>query len=525
MSINRWFDLSELDAKLDRRVGVNGSAYLDLTFKSEAAFERHLTADRASVVARSGWVKADEVPAIRHYGEFRDISEIGSAIETIFDPQEVERFIVGREDLRQGEILEGVDRPVYVAKEHIDQSMQHLPDMIRVRALELIEKARERQQNVKGASLGATGGKLYELAQKVSQHLDQNMATSFMRVAAVRHDPETLDQIKQYLADDSDQSRNSLEDILACVDMQEASLREARKNAIAMGYSPDEIENTAIAEYIQVLPDARDIVLDLDAPQAKAAPLSSGFMRDVHGFRFEVSADTTTLAAREYQARLSAAMDFMADTFGMDPADLFPANTRIRVVQGMANDRQRGVQISIKRTGKDAMGEDFVDQANAIVFSQATLGTALHEMVHGLSRRLGDDPVKYDEIIHGSGLMDAMNNAVAEGKMRGIRSLHDNDYVDYLVEPEEVFARMVENALRTRCLEMHGNLDPLGGHAVSGHHLNYAPLDSDTMERTIMVVRNFGEARGVMKETVIPPPVESVSAQPGAASRAKIGGR
>ena len=34
-----------------------------------------------------------------------------------------------------------------------------------------------------------------------------------------------------------------------------------------------------------------------------------------------------------------------------------------------------------------------MDASGAIVFSQATLGTALHEMCHGLSRRLGDDPV------------------------------------------------------------------------------------------------------------------------------------
>lgn len=525
MSIKRWFDLTNEGAKLDRKISETGSAYLELTFSNADAMEDRLAAGRIEAVALNGWVKPEDGLSIRHYGEFRDFTEIARSLAVVFDDDAVSKAIAPRDELRQGEVLEGVDRPIYVGKEHIDQSMKHLPDAIRARALDMIEKARERQISFKGASLGATGGKLWELAERVSASLSDGMSTHFAKIAAVRYDDETIAQIERLTGIDTDAARNELEDVLRRIDLDGYQLREARKNALALGYSPETVEAVAAAEYIQSLPDARDLVLDLDRPQAVSAPLSEGFRREVHGFRFEVSADTTTLAAREYQARLSSAISFVADTFGMEPSEVFPANTRIRVVQGMANQSMRGAQYSQTRTGKDTAGDEFVDQSNAIVFAQSTVGTALHEIAHGLSRRLGDDPVKYDEIIHGSGLMEAMDGTLAEGKMRGLRSLDDEKYVAYLRDPEEVFARLVENALRTRCLEMHGNLDRLGGHAVAGHHINYAPLDADVKDRTIQVVRNFGAARGVMTELSVELPDEAVEQQRHAPGRMSMRGR
>lgn len=500
MSIKRWFDLENQGAKIDRRVADNGSGYLELLFHDEAAMNDRLTETRIKAVAQAGWVKPDEGPALRNYGDFRDFTEIARALSAVFDDEVVDRAIAPREALRQGEVLEGVDRPIYVGKEHIDQSLKFLPDTIRSRAIEMIEKARERQLTFRGASLGATGGKLWELAERVSENTSIGLSTSIAKLASARYDDETFDQIEKLASIPTDAARNQLDDILRRIDVEEYLLREVRKEAIAVGRDHDQVEASAAAEYVMAQPDARDLVLDLDPPQAEAAPLSDGFRRDVHGFKFEVSADTTTLAAREYQARLSRAVEFIADTFGMEPSEIFEQNTRIRVVQGLVNRRERGHQIQTTRSGKDFDGQDFVDASGAIVFSQATLGTALHEMCHGLSRRLGDDPAKYDEIIHGSGLMEAFDGLLAEARMNIGYFVEQPEYVEYLRDPEEVFARVLENALRTRCLEQHGTLAPLGGHAISGQHENYAPLDPQIMDRTIQVVRNYGASRGVMAE-------------------------
>lgn len=524
MSIKRWFDLRDEGARLDRKVGANGSGYLELAFHDAEAMDERLTPDRIAAIAQVGWVKPSDAAAVRNYGDFRDFTEIARALSAVFDDETIDRSITSRDELRQGEVLEGVDRPIYVGKEHIDQSLKFLPDTIRSRALDMIEKARERQLTFRGATLGATGGKLWELASRVSESVSIGLATSVAKVAAVRYDEETLDQIEQLVAGGTDASKNQLDDLLRRIEVREHDLREARKDALAFGYEPDQVEALAATEYLMTLPDARDVVLDLDRPQAPVAPLTEGFTRDVHGYKFEVSADTTTLAAREYQARLTSAVGFVADTFGMEPSEVFPPNTRIRVVQGLAQQGYRGVQISQTRSGRGLDGEDYVDQSNAIVFSQATLGTALHEIAHGLSRRLGDDPAKYDEIIHGSGLMEAYDSTLSEGKLRGISELHDTDYSEYLRDPEEVFARMVENALRTRCLELNGNLDPLGGHAIAGHHKTYAPLAPQVMERTIQVVRNYGAGRGVMSE-IAPELPEDTPAQKPATSRLATRGR
>lgn len=509
MSIKRWFDLQDQGAKLDRRVGVNGSGYLELSFHDEAAMDERLVGARVEAVAQAGWVKPEDRPAIRNYGDFRDFTEIARALSVVFDDETVDRAIASREALRQGEVLEGVDRPIYVGKEHIDQSLKFLPDTIRSRAIEMIEKARERQLTFRGASLGATGGKLWELAERVSESTSVGLSTSIAKLASARYDDETFEQIEKLASIPTDAARNQLDDILRRIDVEAYLLREVRKEAIALGRDRDQIEASAAAEYVMAQPDARDLVLDLDPAQAAAAPLSEGFRRDVHGFKFEVSADTTTLAAREYQARLTKAVEFIADTFGMEPSEVFEQNTRIRVVQGLVDRHKRGHQIQTTRSGKDFEGEDFVDASGAVVFSQSTLGTALHEMCHGLSRRLGDDPAKYDEIIHGSGLMEAFDGMLAEARMNISYFAEQPDYVEYLRDPEEVFARVLENALRTRCIEQHGTLAPLGGHAISGHHENYAPLDPQLMERTIQVVRNYGASRGVMTELGLENPEEA----------------
>lgn len=524
MSIKRWFDLANHGARLDRRVSDSGSPHLVMKFKDAEAMAAVLRADNVDAVAQVGWVKAEGELEIQHFGDFRDFTEIARSLAVVFDDDTVSSSIVAREDLKQGEVLEGVDRPIYVGKEHIDHSMKHLPDAIRTRALEMIEKARERQLAFKGASVGATGGKIWELSDKVSEHVGAGFSTVLSQIATMRHDNDVIARISELVGKPTDSAKNEIENILKSVDLDEIGLREYRKTALALGYSRDAVEVIAASEYIQRLSDARDLVLDLDTPQAKPAPISEGYARDVHGFRFEVSADTTTLAAREYQARLTKAVDFIANTFGMEPSDVFPPNTRIRVVQGMANILERGHQVSITRRGKDQSGEDFVDQSNAIVFSQNTLGTALHEMAHALSRRLGDDPAKYDEVIHGSGLMEAMDGNLSEGRMRGVLDLFDEDYTAYLRDPEEVFARMVENALRMRCLDLHGNLDPLGGHAISGHHQNYAPLTPEIMERTIQVVKNYGASRGVMSELSVNVP-EAMPEQRQAAGRLTMRGR
>ncbi|WP_299592514.1 hypothetical protein [uncultured Tateyamaria sp.] len=498
MTIQRWFDLTGESARLDRKISEAGSAYLELTFADSDTMGKCLNEDRLVPVAENGWVKPEDGLSIRHYGDFRDFTDISRSLAVVFEGDVVTNTIVPRDELRQGEVLEGVDRPVYVQKEHIDHSMRFLPDAVRNRALSLIERARGRQSA--SHEIDAGGGELLELARSVSSKVDGKLSTHLAKLAAVRHDEGTISEIRRLVGDDSASARDSLDRTLGAINVDEARLFAIRGEAVAFGYDAESVEEITASEIVTSQPDARQLVMSLDASQAEDAPLSDGFRRDVHGYRFEVSADTTTYAAREYQARLTSTLSFVADTFGVEPSDVLPPNTRIRVVQGLANQRNLGVQHTQTRTGTDSTGEEFVDQSNAIVFSQGTIGIPLHEIVHGLSRRLGDDPSKYDEIIHGSGLAEAMNSTLSEGKLRGVGCMNDEEFTAYLRDPEETLARVVENALRSRCIEQHGSLDPLGGHAIAGHWMNYAPLDADVMDRAIRAVHSFGVSRGVMAD-------------------------
>ena len=500
-TLKRWFDLSGQEAKLDRKVTESGSGYLALSFRDEAGLTAVVTQETVEAIRDAGWVRADErAPQLRNYGTFRDLSEISRSLAPLFGEDEVEAAIVSRDRLRQGEELEGVDRPIYVAKDHIDQSLRHLPDAVRERANALIEMAREQQARFKGASIGVTGGRIWEVGEAVSQSAEISMASAIAKVVAVRFDEDFFGKISKLSQSDDEADRDQLARDLAGVEIDEGALREFRKRALALGRTGADVERTVASSFLTDRRSVASVVLDLDRPRAEPRPLGEGFKREVHGYKFEVSADTTTLAAREYQARLEAAMGYIGTVFGLEPDDLFDANTRIRVVQGMANSSVRGLQIRSVKQGTDQNGQDYSEADGAIIFAQNTAGTALHEMCHALDRRLGDQPDKYDRILHDTGLMTRFEQMISTGQMRGVEELDNLDFVDYLKSEPEVFARLLENALREKCLADTGSLDALGGHAISGHHENYAPTDGETMEQVLRAVRSYGAERGIMPD-------------------------
>lgn len=69
-----------------------------------------LAAGRVEAMVQTGWVKPSEGTSTGNYGDFRDFTEIARALAVVFGDEAVDRSIASREDLRQGEALEGVDR-------------------------------------------------------------------------------------------------------------------------------------------------------------------------------------------------------------------------------------------------------------------------------------------------------------------------------------------------------------------------------------------------------------------------------
>lgn len=76
----------------------------------------------------------------------------------------------------------------------------------------------------------------------------------------------------------------------------------------------------------------------------------------------------------------------------------------------------------------------------------------------------------------------------------------DEDFKQYLLSDEEMFARYFENALRQDCMDRNGNLDAIGGTVISGFKSNYAPLERDKLQIFIEAVRDYGRSIGVVPE-------------------------
>lgn len=492
--MNRWFDLSGSGAKLDRIVDPNGLAYLSLSFSKP--FD---AGDKSAAIGRAGWVVSENGKSIQNHASFRDLSEIGTALQPVFGEETVASSIVAREKLRQGEVLEGVDRPLQVELAYVAGGVQRMADHAQDRVFAQIEAARERLKEKNLASLGPSGGRMSALVEGLSELTGGRPSRIAAQLLHIRHDAEMM-KIVTAAAGGSDvpTAKSDVRELLSSLDDQDGLLTRMEERLKAIYGDIPQMEQVLIGEYMGARRYDGAVVVDFDRVRSNLAEdITVGVRDTVRGYKFEISPDTTTMVGREMQARLEQTLDFIGQTFGMDPSDLLTEKTRFRVVQkaGLSDLGEKG-GYSATSTVRDAEG-DVEFQAGAIVFRPDQISVALHEIGHGFDSNLGDDESKYEAIFGETGLRDAYAAVVSEALL--LDGMNE-DYRQYLLSDEEMFARYFENALRQHCVDQNGDLDAIGGTAISGFKANYAPLERDKLDTFIEAVRDYGRSIGVVPE-------------------------
>lgn len=509
--MNRWFDLSASGAKLDRIVDARGLVSLKLSFA-----EPFDAAGRASAMSRVGWVAGADGKSLQNYATFRDLSEIGTALQAIFGEDVVRAAITARDKLRQGETLMGVDRPLQVEMSYIATGIQRMADHAQDRILAQIEAARVRMKERNLGALGPTGGQFKDLIDRVSSLTEKRPSRVAAQLLLIREDADTMKMVAAAAMDgDAVTAKSDLREILSGLHDSDTRLDNMEKSLRATYGEIPEIEDVLIGDFLLERGSDASVVVDFDRVRSDLSEdLSVGVRDTVRGYRFEISADTTTIIGREMQARLDQALGFIGETFGVDPGDLLTEKTRFRVVQraGQADIGELGGYSASSKV-EDAEG-DVEFQSGAVVFRPDLISVALHEIGHQLDSNLGETEGKYDAILGETGLRDAYAAVVAEAQLRaGIGP----EFSQYLMRDEEMFARYFENALRQHCKDQTGDLDAIGGTAIAGYRSNYAPLASDKLALFLDAVRDYGRSVGVFPEVrqEPPPPTRSASAGPG----------
>lgn len=487
--MNRWFDLSSNGAKLDRLINEKGLAFLQLTFG-----ETFDAANGSDAINRAGWVKGPEGKSLQNFGSYRDLSEIATILQPMFGEDAVSASIVARNQLRQGEVLQGVDRPVHVDFGFIETGIRQMAAMAQDRVMDNVRSARERIAKKKLNSLGPTGGNFAKMVAGVSENSGERRSRIVAKLLPVRYDDTSMG-IVQTALDRGEKGKDvSLTELLASLNGHDKLFAELEDRLGNIYGDMPQLEDVLIAEFMSKKGVGASTVIDYDTVRSELGEdLTVGVKDNVRGYKFEISPDTTTLVGREINARLEQTLDYLADTFGMDVSDLFTEKTRFRVVQkaGLSDLGERG-GYSATTKAIDAVG-DVEFQAGAIVFRPDNISVALHEIGHGFDANLGDDEAKYETILGDTGLRELYGGTVGGAQ---IAEGFGAEIKQYLMSDEEMFARYFENAIRQHCIDQTGSIDAIGGLVIAGHRPSYAPMDKETLSVFVEAVKEYSQSIG-----------------------------
>ena len=487
--MNRWFDLSEQGAKLDRIVDPKGLAYLMLTFE-----EPFNADDQIGAISRAGWVKGEDGKSLQNFGSFRDLSEIGTVLHPVFGEDKVSGAIAMRERLKQGEVLSGVDRPIQVDMEYVATGVQRMSDHAQSRVMDLVKSARDRLQKKNLQSIGPTGGRFLDVVDQASELTGERPSRVVAKLLPLRNDAQTFDMIASSLADPVEGSKFDVGEFLSSLDGMDDYFAAMEDDLVAVYGEIPNLEQVMISEFLQEQNSSASTLLDLDRVRSDLTEdLSVGVRDTVRGYTFEISPDTTTVVGREMQARLEQMLDFVGDSLCVDASDMLAEKTRFRVVQLTGKAERHGYAAGLQAV--DAEG-DVEYEAGAVVFKPDRVSVALHEVGHRIDASLGDDEGKYIALFDDTGLREKYAAVVSESQLRTGMS---ESYKTYLLSNEEMFARLFENAMRQECFDQTGDLDAIGGVTTSGFRASYAPMGQEDLSVFLDAVRDYGQSLGVFE--------------------------
>lgn len=487
MATPKWFDLSSLDAKVERVSLGRGVFNLRLEVTPDR-LEGMTDAD----LLDAGWVEEDYLPNGRrllvNHRTMTDTRSIAEALSQFFSRDEIVASRAPQDMMRQNERMDGLEERRIIEEVSLADQVTMVEPESRDRIMKAVMAAaadqRKKLNSEKGNLLDGRGMEVFHAlvdhAEKAvagpSTDLVKGHAAMlggrFMQLYATKgvdHSGmmETALAQKYLAAKDANDVAGQSEAIAALHDSVQSGrgLNSLSQINVILGEDfaksePRERVALAAIRYngVPIAPfGGQNVRLD------ERTTLES-ILRDLP---FKTIRDNSmpTRELANYAKALSQATNYVAERLGLEPDALLPEQEKLPLRFNMGavlyGGNASGVMRHMDRSGvAGTIGEDGQMRRGAltIAVSLKTPGSFVHELAHAIDFGNALSKQTREQILEQSGLLNRIQSEI------GAQYRADDEYGQYLRSPHEIFARVFEASMVNHALSKGDReLQGLGG--------------------------------------------------------------
>lgn len=465
MASPKWFDLSGLDAKIERISAGLGV----FTLRLEVPDARVADMEDTDLLD-AGWVEQDRASSGRrvlvNHRSMTDVRSIADSLTAFFSRDEIVASRAPQDMMRQSEQMDGlVERRIIEEVDLADQvTMVQADDRERImRSVNLAAALQQKRFSAeKGVPLDGRGLEVY---QAVVSDLSSEFSEQSVADAAVTF----LSRIGARPSDDSDPSATADYSVamgyLRAKDGHDAA---AERNALVAlrEHVLDGARGRAPRLPVSAEPGmggqaARDIVLSRAlSGGVLSVPMLGGvnFRLDERHTIDSVLRDLPFTPIRDnsmptrdlanYASAVARATEFVAARLGVDPDNMIPNQLKVPLRFNIGNVAYGRDGVSGRMLSSKVEGAGTVDDNGNVKRGAVTIGVSLrkpgafvHELAHAIDMGNNLSKEVREGVLEQAGLLSRIQGEIAS------KFSADDPYAKYLSSPEEIFARVFESSM------------------------------------------------------------------------------
>lgn len=474
-----WFDLSELDAKLERVRKGPGLYVLQISLGADDPRLSDLTAERLET---HGWLpevgEAGDVKFINHRVILK-AADVAQSLTVFFDEQQIRDAYKPLDTMSQGEVVEGLKTRDMASVADFEAEMVGVSPKDASRIISAIGSAADKFAKIQRAGVSHLfDGRGTELLAKLADEVGAATAAAALLSVTQSHRNITLEVALENVLNAPSPIPESIRDRVTA--LVPKPLVEHISSEIETWRSADGIMSDGKGTQLDAaLGQLRGKVPILVLEPVKDSPLSTDELEAGLGMVVRRDKSLPTSVYRHTLTSLNEALDAVADAIQQDRSRIVPeqGSVVLRVARkfAMADERFLGV----RRTAEvDTEGDD-VQSVSAIAVSAIYGGSFVHEIGHLVESGYGITDDERREILDAVGVRGRVFRAVRQD-LESERI--DDDFAAYLRSDSEIFARTFEAAIINRALqEGDETLSSVGGLTSGFRGDHYSPIGDNQL--------------------------------------------
>lgn len=469
MASPKWFDLSGLDAKIER-VGLGRGVF---NLRLELAAERLDGMDDADLLD-AGWVEEDPANGRRvlvNHRTMNDMRSIADSLTPFFSRDEIIAARAPQDAMRQNERMDGLsERRIIEEVELADQVAMVTPtdrDRIMRSVMGAVVEQKKQMAAERGLPLNGRGMEVYrDLVDSVSRERSLEFAADGGVAFLVKVSRPTTDgEDPMATAEHStaltylrlkDSGNDPVAEGAALASLRDFVLSMPRPREVASQLMAN-AKNSGAAHDLRI--DAAvlggeipvSVVGGEDVKLSERRSIES-VLRDLP-FKSIRDNSMPTRDVANYATALTRATRFVADRLGLEADDLIPDQGRVPLRFNIGNvlygkDLAAGVMRSQSVADAGQLDDDGKLKRNAVTIavSLRTPGTFVHELGHAIDFGNNFTPEVREGLLERAGLLHRIHGEIGEHYGQ------DDAYGKYLRSSAEIFARVFESAMVNHAL-------------------------------------------------------------------------